>query len=54
MLNEMKKDYKLKEELCEDEVWLLSTDKIFDYQTYFPNSNLKAITSERKKRIKNK
>lgn len=52
MLNEMKKDYKLKEELCEDEIWLLSSDKLNDFNTYFPSSNLKSISAERKKKLR--
>lgn len=38
-----------REERLEDEVWLLASDTIQDYELYFPNGNLKSIVSNRNK-----
>lgn len=45
---QLREELKAKEETQEDEVWLLACDRIEDYTIFFPENNLKTITTRRR------
>jgi hypothetical protein len=49
---ELRQELKMKEELMNDEVWLLACDRGEDYAIFFPESNLKNIINRHRKALK--